>query len=35
VPQPTDEQVQTLRDWFAACTPPVLEHEGCDKGETP
>jgi hypothetical protein len=35
IPQLTDDQLQTLRDWFAACTPPLPEGQGCDKGEAP
>jgi hypothetical protein len=35
IPQLTDPQLQTLRTWFAACTPPEPEGQGCDKGESP
>jgi hypothetical protein len=35
VPQLTDLQLQLLRNWFAACTPPEPESQGCDKGEAP
>ena len=31
VPQPTDAQLDTLRAWFRACTPPEAEGMGCDK----
>jgi hypothetical protein len=34
VPQLTDQQRNTLRAWFRACTPPEPEGQGCDKGET-
>ena len=33
VPQLTDAQLDTLRAWFRACTPPEPEGMGCDKGE--
>lgn len=32
-PQLTDSELQTLRDWFKACAPPVPEKQGCDVGE--
>ncbi len=35
IPQPTDQQLDTLRTWFRACTPPEPEGMGCDKGEAP
>jgi hypothetical protein len=31
VPQLTDAQLDTLRAWFRACTPPEPEGMGCDK----
>jgi hypothetical protein len=34
IPQPTDQQLDTLRAWFRACTPPEPEGQGCDKGES-
>jgi hypothetical protein len=34
IPQLTDAQLDTLRAWFRACTPPQPEGQGCDKGET-
>jgi hypothetical protein len=33
IPQLTDPQLDTLRNWFRACTPPEPEGQGCDKGE--
>jgi hypothetical protein len=33
IPQLTDPQLETLRAWFRACTPPEPEGQGCDKGE--
>jgi hypothetical protein len=33
IPQPTDAELDTLRAWFRACTPPEPEGQGCDKGE--
>jgi hypothetical protein len=35
IPQLTETQLNTLRAWFRACTPPVAQGAGCDKGETP
>jgi hypothetical protein len=34
ITQPTDQQLDTLRAWFRACTPPEPEGQGCDKGES-
>jgi hypothetical protein len=33
IPQPNDQQLDTLRTWFRACTPPEPEGMGCDKSE--